>query len=77
MCSSGEIIRISDEAKRVQSVSVFSKHWFHIHIYKVIVGVIYIILLCVRSIEVTGETRVRTDCLNFDVSLCTACKLKD
>jgi len=22
------------------------------------------------SIEETGETRVRTDCLNFDVSLC-------
>ena len=38
---------------------------------------IYVILLCVMSIEVTGETRVRTDCLNFDVFLCIAYKLKD
>jgi len=45
--------------------------------YKIIVGVIYIILLCVTSIEVTSETRVRTDCLNFDVSLCIAYKLKN
>jgi len=29
------------------------------------------------SIEVTGETKVRTDCLNFDVTLCIAYKLKD
>jgi len=30
------------------------------------------------SIEVTGETRVRIDCLNFDVSPCVALhKLKD
>ena len=45
--------------------------------YKIFVGVIYIILLCVMSIEVTCETRVRTDCLNFDVSLCIAYKVKN
>ena len=45
--------------------------------YKAIVGVIYIILLCIMSIEVTGETGVRTDCLNFDVTLCIAYKLKN
>jgi len=66
---------------RIQSdckISISVHHCFiSTYIYKIIVGVIYIILLCVRSIEVTGETRVRTDCLNFDVSLCIAYKLKD
>jgi len=45
--------------------------------YKIIVRVIYIISLCVMSIEVTGKTRVRTDCLNFNVILCIAHKLKN
>jgi len=27
-------------------------------------------LLYLMPVEETGETRVRTDCLNFDVSLC-------
>jgi len=35
---------------------------------------IYTILLSIMPIEETGETRVRTDCLNFDVSC--AYKLK-
>jgi len=29
------------------------------------------------SVEVTGETRVRTDCLNFDATLRIAYKLKN
>jgi len=45
--------------------------------YEIIVGVIYIILLCVMSTEVTSETRVMTDCLNFDVSLCIAYNVKN
>ena len=79
MRTSGETARISDEAERVQSVSFYSNHWFHIlstYIQDHCRG-IYVILLCVMSIEVTGETRVRTDCLNFDVFLCIAYKLKD
>jgi len=31
-------------------------------------------LLPLMPIEETGETRVRTDCLNFDVSLCIQIK---
>jgi len=33
-------------------------------------------LLSLMPIEKTGETRVRTDCLNFDVSLCIQIKDK-
>jgi len=29
------------------------------------------------SVKETGETKVRTDSLNFDISLCTAYKLKN
>jgi len=35
---------------------------------KVIVGVICIMLLSLTTTEETGETKVRTDCLNFDFS---------
>jgi len=35
---------------------------------KIIVGVIYKMLLSLTTTEETGETKVRTDCLNFDVS---------
>ena len=37
---------------------------------KIIVGVICMILMSLMPIEETGETRVRTDCLNFDSSHC-------
>jgi len=37
--------------------------------YKIIVGVTYILLLSVMPTEETGETRVRTDSSNFDVSV--------
>jgi len=42
--------------------------------HKIIVEVIYIILLFVMPVEETGETRVKTDCLNFNVSLCIQIK---
>jgi len=44
--------------------------------YKIIVVVIYRTLLSLMPIEETRETRVRTDCLNFDVSLCVQIKNK-
>jgi len=34
----------------------------------------YVMLLPVMSIEETNKTRVRTDCLNFDVSVCIRIK---
>ena len=37
---------------------------------KIIVGVICLILMSLMPIEETVETRVRTDCLNFDSSQC-------
>ena len=33
-------------------------------------------LLCLMPVEATGEIRVRTDCLNFDVFLCIQIKKK-
>jgi len=60
MRTSGEKVSISDEAERVQTVS-------YPHI-RSLLG-IYTILLSPMPIEETGETRVRTDCLNFDVAL--------
>jgi len=68
MRTSGEKARISDEAERVlQSVS-----WPH----KISLSgpLTYIILLSAMPTEETGETKVRTDCLNFDVSLCIQIK---
>jgi len=32
MRTTGEKVRISDEAERIQSVSFYSNHWFHIPI---------------------------------------------
>jgi len=61
--TSDEKVRISVEAERVQSVS-----YPHIRSLSVM-------LLSLMPIAETGETRVRTDCLNFDVS--HACKLKN
>jgi len=43
--------------------------------YKIFVVVTYIIVLSIMHTEETGETRVRTDCLNFDVSLCIQIKI--
>jgi len=54
MRTSGEKVRISDEAERVQLDS---------YPHKIIVGVVYVILLSLMPIEKTRETRVRTDCL--------------
>ena len=54
--------------------NVFSRFHFivitgSISSYKIIVSVyVYLILLSVMTVEKTVETRVRTDCLNFDVS---------
>jgi len=42
--------------------------------YKIIVGFIHIMLLFLMPVDETSETRVRTDCLDFDVS---AYKLKN
>jgi len=42
--------------------------------YKIIVGVTYIIVLSLMAIYGTGETKVRTDCLKFGVSLCIQIK---
>jgi len=61
--------------------NVFNRFYFivitgFIYSYKIIVGVIYIILLSLMPTEKTGETRVRTDCSNFDVSLCIQIKNK-
>jgi len=53
-------VRLSGEAERVQSVS-------YPHLRPL--SVLYIMLLSSMLIEATGETKVRTDCLNFDVSL--------
>ena len=44
---------------------------FHTLIY---VGFIYIMLLLLMPTDETGETRVTTDCLNCDVSLCIQIK---
>jgi len=41
---------------------------------KIIVEVVYIMLLSLTPIEETGETRVRTDCLNFNGSQCIQIK---
>jgi len=60
MRTSGEKVRISHEAERVQSAE---------YLHKIIVAVIYIMLLSLMPREETGETRVRTDCLNFGFSL--------
>jgi len=63
--TSGEKVRISDEAESVQTVS-------YPHI-RTLSG-LYTMLLSLMPIEETGETRVRTHCLNFDVSLCIQIK---
>jgi len=42
--------------------------------YKINVGVIYIMLSSLMPLEETGETRVKTDCLNFDFPLCVQIK---
>jgi len=44
--------------------------------YKIIVGVIRMMLLFLMPVEETGETRVRTDCFNFDDSQCIHIKNK-
>ena len=61
-CTSGEKVRISDEAERGQTVS-------YPHT-RTLLG-IYTILLSLMPIEETGET---CDCLNFDVCLCIQIK---
>ena len=65
MRTSVEKVRISDEVERVQSVS-------YRHIRSL--SGLYIILLSLMPIEETDSTRVRTDCLHFDVSLCIQIK---
>jgi len=65
MRTSGEKVRTSDEAECVQSVS-----YPHIRSLSGLYTVYCIMLLSLMPIEENGETRVRTDCLNFDVSLC-------
>jgi len=63
MRTSREKVRISDEAERVNR--------FHVFIYDHCRGYIYsITLLSLRPIKETDETRVRNDCLNFNISLC-------
>ena len=37
--------------------------------YKIIVGVVYIMLLSLMPIEEAVKKRFRTDCLNFDVTV--------
>ena len=63
MHTSDEKVRISDEVEHVQSVS-----YPHIRSLSVM-------LLSLMPIAEPGETRVKTDGLNFDVS--HACKLKN
>jgi len=65
MRTSGENAPISDEAERVQSVSY--------HQIRSLSG-LYIMLLSVTPTEETGETKVRTDCSNFNVSQCIQSK---
>jgi len=60
MRTSGEKVRISDEAERVQSVSYSLIRSF---------SVLYNVMSPIPT-EETGGTRVRIDCLNFDFSLC-------
>jgi len=67
--TSGEKVRISVEAGRVQSVS-------YPHIRSLSGLYIYLILLSLMPTEGTGETSVRTDCSNFDVSQCIQIKKK-
>jgi len=69
MRTSGEKACISDEAERFQSVS-----YPHIRSLSELYTVYCIILLSLTPVEETGETRVRTDFLNFDVSQCTQIK---
>jgi len=59
MRTSGEKVSISDEVERVQSDS-----------YPHIRSLSGLCLLSLMPIEETGETRVRTDCSNFNVSIC-------
>jgi len=65
MSTSGKKVRISDEAERVQTVSY--------PYIRTLLGM-YTILLSLMPIDETSETRVKTDCLNFDVSLCIQIK---
>ena len=65
MSTSGKKVRISDEAERVQTDSY--------PYIRTLLG-LYTILLSLMPIDETSETRVKTDCLNFDVSLCIQIK---
>jgi len=67
MCASGDKVRISDEAERVQSIS-------YPHIRSLSELCIRIMLFSLMPIEETAETRVRTDYLNFYVSQCRQIK---
>ena len=69
MRTSGEKICISDEAERVHSVS-----YHRIRSLSELYIIYSTMLLSLMPIEETGETRVRNDCLNFDVSLCIQTK---
>jgi len=67
MRTSGEKVRMSDEAERAQSIS-------YLHIRSLSGLCIRIMLLALMPIEETAETRVRTDYLNFYVSQCRQIK---
>jgi len=63
MRTSSEKVRISDEPERVQSASYpYIRSLCGLCIYCNIIA-------CPMPTEETGETKVRTDCLNFNVSL--------
>jgi len=64
MRTSGERVRISDEAERVQSVS-----YSQIRSFSVLYNV-----MSLMPTEETRRSRVRIECLNFDVSLCIQIK---